>query len=242
MTLAEKKISRKELLNEPDEFLTFTGKTIQYVRRNPRKASAVGALAVIVLIMGLGLHYYNSYRENKSHQLLQGAISAYEALSRSDSATTAAQLDQLQRDFDRVASEYPSLSAGQQALLYSGHVLFRKKEYAAALEKYKRMQSTPLAGEGLSPLILYHIGKTYLAMGQHDQAIVIFDQIAKDSNSPYRREAYGAIARIYEAMNRKKEAVQAYRQYLKIFPEAPDAAFVKSRISDLSPQSNQESS
>jgi tetratricopeptide (TPR) repeat protein len=90
--------------------------------------------------------------------------------------------------------------------------------------------------------MLYHIGKTYLAMNQYEQAVVIFDQLAKDSNSPYQREAYGAIARMYEMMNRKKEAVQAYRQYLKIFPEAPDAAFVKSRISDLSPQSAEESS
>jgi len=240
--LAEKKISRKELLSEPDEFLTLTGKTIQYVRTNPRKAMAVGVLFVVILLVGLGVHYYNNYRENKSHEQLQSAIYSYEALSKLDPATKAAQLDQLQRDFDRVASEYPSLSAGQQAILYSGHTLFRKKDYAAALEKYKRMQSTPLAGQGLSSLILYHIGKTYLAMGQYDQSIVIFDQLAKDSNSPYRREAYGAIARIYEIMNRKKEAVQAYRQYLKIFPEAPDAAFVKSRISDLSPQSNQESS
>jgi hypothetical protein len=34
-------------------------------------------------------------------------------------------------------------------------------------------------------------------------------------------------------MHKNKEAVQAYRQYLKMFPEAPDAAFVKARIADL---------
>jgi tetratricopeptide (TPR) repeat protein len=242
MNLAEKKISRKELLNEPDEFITLSGKTIQYVRSHPRQATTAVAVVVLILLIGLGIHYYNNYRENKSHELLQRAIYAYEAVARSDTGTMPAQLDQIQADFDHVASQYPSLSAGQQALLYSGHVLFRKKEYAGALEKYKRMQSTQLAGEGLSSLMLYHIGKTYLAMNQYEQAVVIFDQLAKDSNSPYQREAYGAIARMYEMMNRKKEAVQAYRQYLKIFPEAPDAAFVKSRISDLSPQSAEESS
>lgn len=240
--MAEKKISRKELLNEPDEFLTLSGKTIQYVRCHPRQAATGVAVVVLILVGGLCIHYYNNYRENKSHELLQRAIYAYEAVGRSEPGTIPAQLDQIQADFDRIAVQYPSLSAGQQAILYSGHVLFRKKEYAAALEKYKRMQQTQLASEGLSPLVLYHIGKTYLAMNQHEQAVVIFDQLAKDSNSPYRREAYGAIARVYEMMNRKKEAVQAYRQYLKIFPEAPDAAFVKSRISDLLPQSAEESS
>ena len=75
-----------------------------------------------------------------------------------------------------------------------------------------------------------------MALDDYEQAVLIFDQLSKDTNSPYRREAYASIARIYELMNKNKEAVQAYRQYLKIFPEAPDAAFVKSRIADLSKQ------
>jgi len=35
-------------------------------------------------------------------------------------------------------------------------------------------------------------------------------------------------------MGKNKEAVQAYRQYLKMFPQAPDAPFVRTRIADLS--------
>jgi regulator of sirC expression with transglutaminase-like and TPR domain len=37
-------------------------------------------------------------------------------------------------------------------------------------------------------------------------------------------------------MGKNKEAVQAYRQYLKMFPEAPDAAYVKGRISEIAKQ------
>jgi regulator of sirC expression with transglutaminase-like and TPR domain len=42
------------------------------------------------------------------------------------------------------------------------------------------------------------------------------------------------MAGIYEAMGKTKEAAQTYRQYLKMFPEAPDAPYIKARIADLS--------
>ena len=84
---------------------------------------------------------------------------------------------------------------------------------------------------GLGSLVLDHIAMTQFALKDYDKAVVLFDQLSKDSNSPYRREAYGMVARVYELMGKNKEAVQAYRQYLKTFPEAPDAAFVKAENS-----------
>jgi len=47
--VAEKKISRKELLKEPDEFLTTTTKVIKYTRENPRQVTT----GVIVAVMRL---------------------------------------------------------------------------------------------------------------------------------------------------------------------------------------------
>lgn len=240
--MAEKKISRKELLKEPDEFLTYTGKTLKYIREHPRQAMAAGAVIALVIACGLGFYYYQYARERKSHELVQQAIRAYDAISQGKQQSSSEKLDQLLASFEYIASTYPSFLAGEQATLYSGHVLFLKKEYPRALEKYQRLQSSKMAQKGLAPLILYHIGRTCLAMNQYDKAVVIFDQLAKDPDSPYRREAYGNIARIYEMMDKKKEAVQSYRQYLKIFPEAPDASFVKSRIAELSPPGSGESS
>ena len=75
-----------------------------------------------------------------------------------------------------------------------------------------------------------------MALKDYEKAINLFEQLTRDINSPYRREAYSSIARIYEMMDKKKEAAQAYKQYLKVFPEAPDADFVKAKIAQLSAQ------
>jgi predicted negative regulator of RcsB-dependent stress response len=235
--VAEKKITRKELLKEPDEFLTFSGKAIRYARENPRHTVGVAVLLVACLVAAVGYHTYRSQRDSTSHELFLKATKDYEAAVNAAEPVSPEKLDQLFAQFDSIAQDYGSLPAGEMALLYSGHVLSLQKDYKRALQRYLKVESTRLAREGLRELFWYHIAETRMALKEYDQASKLFDTLSKDTDSPYRREAYVAIARIYELTDKKKEAVQAYRQYLKVFPEAPDAAFVKARIADLSARS-----
>jgi len=235
--VAEKKISRKELLSEPDEFLTFTSKTIAYVRENPRQAGLLALVVIACLVAGIAYNAYRSHRQSSSHELFLQASREYEAAINAAEPVPADTLDKLLARFDKISRDYASLPAGEMALLYSGYVLSKKKDYKGALERYLKLESSRLAREGLRDLFWYNIAQTRMALQDYDKARSIFDTLSKDTASPYRREAYAAIARIYEIKNEKKEAVQAYRQYLKIFPEAPDAAFVKAKIAELTAQS-----
>ena len=234
--MAEKKLTRKELLKEPDEFLTTTGTVIRYTREHPRRVAAGCALVVIGLLAAAGVYYYQKHREVRSHELFEQVCGEYETAVQSPQQLTPQKLDKLFAEFDALSREYSSLPAGEMALLYSGHVLYKKQDFKGALERYAQMQSTNLVKSGLSSLVLYHIAMSQLALKEYDKAVMLFDQLSKDVNSPYRREAYGTVARIYELMGKNKEAVQAYRQYLKMFPEAPDAAFVKARIAEIAEQ------
>ena len=234
--MAEKKVTRKELLKEPDEFLTTTAKVIQYTREHPRPVALGCALVVIGLLAAAGFYYHQKNREVRSHELFERVCNEYETAVHSPQQLTPQKLDKLFAEFDAVAREYSSLPAGEMALLYSGHVLYKKQDFKGALERYTQMQSTNLVKSGLSSLVFYHMAMSQLALKEYDNAVVLFDQLSKDVNSPYRREAYATVARIYELMGKNKEAVQAYRQYLKMFPEAPDAAFVKARIAEIAKQ------
>jgi len=232
--VAEKKISRKELLKEPDEFLTSTAWLIEFVRTNPKKVAAA-LVAVVLCMVGVGAYLaYQNHRSLAAHEQFVRAEDRYEAAVRAPEPVGPEVWDQLFAQFDLLAKTYGSLPPGEMALLYSGHVLVKKKDYKSALERYTRMQATTLAKTGLQPLILYHLATTRFALRDYEEAKKLFEELAKGNNSPYRREASASIARIYESMDKNKEAVQAYKQYLKMFPEAPDAAFVKARIADLS--------
>jgi predicted negative regulator of RcsB-dependent stress response len=231
--VAEKRVTRKELLKEPDEFMTTTGEVIRYVRENPRLVTIAGIVALVCVLAVVGFFAYKKQQQSRSHELFENAARDYETLMAAKVPATAQQLDALFDRFDFIAKNYSSFPEGEMALLYSGHVLYQKGDYPRALERYTSLKSGGLSKRGLEPLILYHVATTRFALKEYEEAKRLFEDLAKDTNSPYRREAYAYVARIYEAMNKNKEAVQAYRQYLKMFPEAPDAAVVKARIADL---------
>lgn len=231
--MAEKKLTRKELLKEPDEFLTITARVILYCRENPRKAALSVAIVVAGALVAAGIMALRHRNMAESHELFFHASKEYENLMQAATPPTAEQLEKLFVRFDTIAKDFPAYPSGEMALLYSGHVLYGKKDFKGALERYEKLRSSRLAKEGLEQLVLYNIAETLVALKDYDQATTLFKRLSQDTNSPYRREAYASIARIYELTDKTKEAVQAYRQYLKIFPEAPDAAFVKTRIANL---------
>ena len=50
--MARKRVTRKQLLKEPDEFISFTGKLIQFSRQHDREITyAVSAFFIIVVAL-----------------------------------------------------------------------------------------------------------------------------------------------------------------------------------------------
>ncbi len=231
--MAEKKISRKELLKGPDEFLTWSAKTVQYVQDNPRKAFTAVAAVLAIFVVSMAHYAYRQYQISAGHETLENACAQYRKAVGSAEPVEPQAWDKILADFDLVVQKYGSSPAGEAALLYSGHVLYKKNDFKGALERYEKMQSTSLAEKGFASLIMYHMAMTRMAMGDYEQAVVLFDRLAKNTGSPYRREAYASIAKIYLTTGKNKEALQAYKQYLKMFPQAPDAPFFRARIAGL---------
>ena len=231
--MADKKPKRKELLKEPDEFITWSAIAVEFARSNYRSMVIGISIFVFVGLLLLGYFAYRNHRQTASHEGLESALREYGNLSSLMDDKTTAQQDQVFNSLDKISKDYGDLPTGEIALLYSAHILYNKGDFKGALERYNRFQSSSLAVQSLGPLALYNIAQSYMALKDFEKAMNIFEQLSKDVNSPYRREAYSSIARIYEMMDKKKEAAQAYKQYLKVFPEAPDADFVKAKISQL---------
>lgn len=232
--MAEKKVTRKELLKEPDEFITLSSRALNFARENPRTITAACIVVVAAVVVAAVLYGYQQRMKTLSHEQFQKVYREYRQALDGKDPVKKEKLDELFKKFDTIVQEFPHQVAGESALLYSAHVLYQTGDYKGAMDRYTRMQSTSFMKKGLGGLILYHAAMTRLALKEYEEAKTMFDTLSKDGNSPYRREAFVAIASIYEAMGKNKEAVQAYRQYLKMFPQAPDAAFVRSRIADLS--------
>lgn len=71
----KKRVTRKQLLKEPDEFLTVSAKTIQFMANNRRLVFGVAIGVVVAALAVAGLRYSSQVSERKAYALFeQGRI------------------------------------------------------------------------------------------------------------------------------------------------------------------------
>ena len=72
-----KKISRKKLLKEPDEFISTTARLLQFLREHRRKVTLYGVVAIALVAAGLGGHAYFRWQQGKALVIQQQAFKLY---------------------------------------------------------------------------------------------------------------------------------------------------------------------
>jgi len=75
------------------------------------------------------------------------------------------------------------------------------------------------------PAKCVEIGNVYLHKGKLKGALSRFQEAVKDN--PHYAPAYLGLGKVYERMNEKQEALEAYERYLDELPSAKDAAEAK---------------
>ena len=79
--------------------------------------------------------------------------------------------------------------------------------------------------ESPGPAKCVEIGNVYLHKGKLKGALSRFQEAVKDN--PNYAPAYLGLGRVYERMNEKQKALEAYERYLDELPSAKDAAEAK---------------
>ncbi len=89
--MAKKRTTRKQLLKEPDEFITMTGKIIRFAQKyRTQILGVIGGIVVIILFIA-GLNSYLNYSETRAFALLDKGISQYEISLKSNGPQKAYQ-------------------------------------------------------------------------------------------------------------------------------------------------------
>jgi len=58
--MAKKRVTRKQLLKEPDEFITFTGKLIRFGRAHHKELTYAVCAVFIIVIAFAAVRYFSS--------------------------------------------------------------------------------------------------------------------------------------------------------------------------------------
>ena len=226
--MAKKKVTRKQLLKEPDEFITTTGKLIEWSRQNT-KPLTIGAALFLVVIIGLSAYlYFTEKRSMRAQVLFSHAVTKHQAQENQTSSTAA--LSAVSADFDTLTTTYGSLPAGKLGRIYYGHISSAALDYDKAIEQYQKALGDYGDEPVLSNIILNGLATAYHQKGKYPEAIAYYKRIADGSASTLKDAALFNLGKLHGQLGQSEESRKAYERLSTEFPNSFYVNMVNEKI------------
>lgn len=226
--MAKRRTKRKELVKGPDEFITLTGKTIQWARENA-KTLIYGAclfFAVVILISGFRM-YKNAQMASASTQLSHTITIYKEAVEKKDSAVET--LEVVRPEFERLVDTYGSQAEGRVGRILFGHIALAGQDTDEALGMYAKAYKTFDKDPSLKNVVLNGLAKVHLEKGETKAAIENYEKIVQGGSSLFKDNALFHLGCLYKETGDIQKSSQYFEQLDKNFPTSIFAEIAKEK-------------
>jgi len=220
--MAKDKISRKELLNQNDEFLTFSRKLlntcIQY------RYQVLGGLGVVLalVILILGVRYFSKRAEVQAYAQLDAVIQKYRESSQDKAGADV--LKAAEAGFTELMNSYPGKNGADLGRIVFAGILLDAGESERAAKLYREALGEADRYPSLKPVIRMGLGNALEGTGDTAGAIQQFEDVVSDADNLMKPDAYFQLGRLYRAAGKNQEAAEAFR---KIATDYPDSMFAR---------------
>jgi tetratricopeptide (TPR) repeat protein len=224
----KRRVTRKELLKEPDEFITFTGKMIQFARTYQNHLLyGAGALVFIVLIIS-GVRLYTNWKENKAFTSLEKAMSQYD--ENRSSKSDATDLSDVKQSFQNVAEKYSRYDGGKLARMMYANICYESGDYDTAIVNYTKALREFSDDPSITLFIQSSLGYAYEAKQDYQTATKYFEQVASSPNTFLQDEALYNLGRLYKKTGDMEKSKKAFDSILSNHPDSIYIEMVKETI------------
>ncbi len=217
--MAKKKISRKKLLKEPDEFISLSARLIEWSRANSKKLLAGTAVFLVCVFLVSAYGFFSRQREQTASALLSKGLAAYQSDAKraDDPAKTLAAV---KPDFERLIEKYGRTSSGRLGRVLYAHICLASQAPDEAITLYKAALDDFGDSPELANAILNGLGMAYAQKGESAVAIGYFDRIATGTSRLFKDAALFHLGRLYAAAGENEKAKKAYDQLKTDFPDS----------------------
>lgn len=216
----KKKISRKELLKKPDEFITLSNRVLFWIKGNYQKVIWIGSGVILLIILYVGYTAYDNRQERLAHEKY------FSTLEMSDS-------DKKLKALETLIEEFPRTKAAFTSQVTVGHLYYQKKDFPRAVSAYQTALSKGQFPTPFRILIHENLAYSYEQKGDLQQAAKAFLEISQEKETLLKEDAYLNLARVYQKMGKPQEAKATYQSFLKTFPKSIYATMIQDRLAKL---------
>jgi len=199
------KVSRKDLLKKPDEFITFSDRAVRWAQENGKTVTLAASAVVLLIAVGLGGRSYLNYRRQAAAQALGSAFGAYQA-ALEDKAKAPGAIAMLRR----VAQDYGSTASGHQARLALAGLLMHTGKAAEAQTVYQALWDEGELASEMRPLVGRGLGQCLEVQKKYRQAARASYSAAQKAGPNLKAALELDQARALEAAGDKKAASAIY--------------------------------
>ena len=220
--MAAKKVTRKQLLKEPDEFITFSARLFQFAVKFKFQILVGIGVGCAVLILVSGFVYFSKKSEEKAFSLMQQGIKKYKTLSQTIGPAKA--YLEVNTDFEYILKKYSSKDGGKLTRVSYADICYQAGEYDKAIFLYRQSLKDLVDHQPVKYLVLNGLGYSYAAKQEYQEAATYFQKIASGPESIMKDEALFNLGRIYHTLGNSEKSKASYE---KIVSDHPDSIYIE---------------
>ncbi|QTA88605.1 tetratricopeptide repeat protein [Desulfonema magnum] len=220
--MAKKKVSRKALLKEPDEFLSFSRRLFLFVMEHQVQISIGLGIFFAVILAISGIRYFSDRAETNASALVAKAVEKYETAMKDKTAAEA--YAEVQTDFQKILKAYSGKESGKLARVIYAGVCYNGGAFDKAIQLYNEAIQDFDANPSFKNLILSSLGYAYEGKKDFKNAVKYFEQITKAPELIMKDEAFFNLGRLYAEMGNTDKSMDAFK---KIIADYGDSIYIE---------------
>jgi len=228
----KKKVSRKKLLKEPDEFLTLSARLFQFVVKHKYQMLATLGGVILIVLAVSGWSYHSHQRANESLAQLQKSWNRYETLRNGKDKDPVLAFQEVRAEFEQLIADSGDKPGGKMARVIFADICFDAGEADKAIALYKSALED-FTQPFYRDQILNGLGYAYEAKKEYNTALEYFEKISVGSDPVLKAEALFNMGRLYAALGNAEKSQQAYQKIVADSPQSFYAELAKERSGNI---------
>jgi predicted negative regulator of RcsB-dependent stress response len=226
--MAKLKVSRKDILKKPDEFITESTRAIIFAREHSSLFKAIGIAVIVLVLIYLGATTYMRQINKKGQEAFNAAY--YSVSKKMGPGLDKETLTEAEDLFKKVTEDYGRSKAALLALPEMAYIKFMKQDYSAAVDLYRRFQDGISEDDPYQSLTNLALSVCFEENGEMDNAIKTLEQITSGQDDFFKEQAMLNLARIYGSADQEEKSQKILNDFVEKYPSSPFLALAKARL------------